>query len=82
MEREWGTFVDPITGAISAGLKPVTASQAPTPSTPAEPKASDAAKALAEQHGIDLATITGTGADGNIIVGDVQAVVDAKKAAG
>lgn len=50
--------------------------------TPAEeggeaPNASDAAIALAEQHGIDITTVTGTGTNGNITKPDVQAVIDA-----
>lgn len=38
--------------------------------------ATDAARALAESNGIDLATIEGTGANGRITVGDVRALVD------
>lgn len=35
------------------------------------PAATDAAKALAAEHGIDLAGVTGTGADGRITKDDV-----------
>lgn len=42
------------------------------------PKVSDAVKALAEEHGIDLATIKGTGANGKIVKADVEAAVAAK----
>ena len=38
----------------------------------------DAAKALADEHGIDITTVEGTGADGNVTKADVQAVVDAQ----
>jgi hypothetical protein len=41
-----------------------------------EISATPAAIELAEQHGIDLATIAGTGADGKILKGDVQATID------
>lgn len=40
--------------------------------------ASDAAVTLAKDNNIDLATLTGTGAGGKIIVSDVQAAIDAK----
>jgi len=46
----------------------------PTPDN-TETDATDAAKALAAQHGIDLATVTGTGSDGRITKDDVQALV-------
>lgn len=42
------------------------------------PKVSDAVKALAEEHGIDLSTITGTGANGNIVKADIEAAIAAK----
>lgn len=38
--------------------------------------ATDAARDLATEHDIDLATVTGTGVDGRITKDDVQAVVD------
>lgn len=41
-----------------------------------EIEASDAAVKLAAEHGIDLATVTGTGANGNITKGDVQKLLD------
>ena len=40
--------------------------------------ATDAAVELAEEHGIDLATVEGTGKGGRIGKGDVQKVVDAE----
>lgn len=42
--------------------------------------ATDAAIELAEKHGIDLAGLDGTGADGRILVSDVEAVVEAGQA--
>ena len=39
------------------------------------PDATDAAKALAAEHNIDLATVAGSGADGRIIQSDVQALI-------
>lgn len=43
-------------------------------------KASDAAVKLASENDIDLKTVTGTGADGNITVNDVKAAIAAKAA--
>lgn len=37
--------------------------------------ATDAAQKLADEHNLDLATITGTGANGRITVDDVKAVL-------
>lgn len=38
--------------------------------------ATDAAKALAAEHHVDLSTITGTGADGRITKDDVTAAIE------
>jgi pyruvate/2-oxoglutarate dehydrogenase complex dihydrolipoamide acyltransferase (E2) component len=62
------------TGNIQAAA--AAAEAAPeAPTSDAAPEATDAAKALAAQHGIDLATVTGTGSDGRITKDDVQALV-------
>ena len=45
------------------------------------PKASAAARALAEENGIDLSTITGSGDGGTITKPDVEAAIEAKKTA-
>lgn len=37
------------------------------------------ARELAAQHGIDLATVKGTGAEGRVLVKDVEAVIAASK---
>jgi pyruvate/2-oxoglutarate dehydrogenase complex dihydrolipoamide acyltransferase (E2) component len=42
-----------------------------------EPDATDAARKLAEEHGLDLAALKGSGANGRITVPDVQAAVEA-----
>lgn len=42
----------------------------------AEVDATDAARELAEEHGIDLAEVGGTGADGRIVIGDIRALID------
>ena len=42
---------------------------------------SDAVKALAEEHEIDLDTIVGTGANGNIVKKDVEAAIKEKEEA-
>jgi len=41
----------------------------------AEIDATDAARELAEEHGIDLETIEGSGKDGRIVKGDVEATI-------
>lgn len=43
---------------------------------PAEIDATDAARELAEENGIDLADVAGTGADGRIVIGDIRALLD------
>lgn len=45
---------------------------------PQEPEATEAAVKLAAELGVDLGTLKGTGAEGRIIVSDVQAAADAK----
>jgi len=52
----------------AAGVAPEGAESAPD-----APAATDAAVAKAEELGVDLSTVEGTGADGKIIVGDVEA---------
>ena len=58
--------------------------QAVEPAAVAEPKApavvdiTDAARKLAEENGIDLATIEGSGAGGRILKGDVEKAIRAK----
>lgn len=49
---------------------------------PIEPPATDAARALAEEHGIDLATVVPTGANGDIICWDVVPLVKAGRTTG
>jgi len=44
-------------------------------------KASPVAKKMAQEHGIDLATVTGTGPGGRIVRDDVLQAIDKKKAA-
>lgn len=44
---------------------------------PAEVDATDSAKALAEEEGIDLSTVTGTGEEGRITLTDVREAVKA-----
>lgn len=75
----------------SAPAKP----EAPEPEAPeakaakpeaAEPEAAadvditDAARELAEEHGLDLSTVEGTGVDGRILKGDVQKAIKAREA--
>lgn len=44
----------------------------------AEPDATDAAKEKAEELGVDLATVDGTGKDGRVTVNDVEAAAAAR----
>ena len=43
--------------------------------TPSQPVTSDAVKALAAEHQIDLSTITGTGKNGRIVKADIEALI-------
>lgn len=52
------------------------AGAAPSENKAAEPDATDAARELAEEEGVDLASVKGTGADGRITVSDVKAAAD------
>jgi pyruvate dehydrogenase E2 component (dihydrolipoamide acetyltransferase) len=71
------------TGA--ADVMPATQARVPPPSEPAAPetrvRTSPLARAIARDHGIDLATITGTGPGGRIVRADVEAAVEAAKQA-
>lgn len=49
--------------------------EAATVEGPAEVEITDAARDLAEEHGIDLASIEGTGKDGRILKGDVEKAI-------
>jgi len=51
----------------------------PLPAVPDEQEATDAAKALAAEHNIDLDAVTGTGQDGRITKDDVAALVPAEE---
>lgn len=52
----------------------------PQTNTPDEPNAVPAAKALADEHGVDLSQITGTGVNGRILKSDVQGYLDSQTA--
>jgi pyruvate/2-oxoglutarate dehydrogenase complex dihydrolipoamide acyltransferase (E2) component len=54
--------------------KPAAEPEEETPSPP-PPNATDAAKALAAECGVDLALVTGTGADGQITKPDVKSYI-------
>lgn len=56
-----------------------TVAQAPAPPVP-HPRVSPAAKKMAGQLGVDLATVRGTGAGGTITKADIEKVEKAKKA--
>lgn len=54
---------------------PVAEVAAEAPEAPAKIEATDTARALAEEHGIDLATLEGTGKDGRILKSDVEKAI-------
>src|SRR6185295_358906 len=75
----------PTASTASAGgaqTAPATPAFAPTPRTPGgELRASPAARRLAQDQGIDVATILGTGPGGRIVEADVMAAIDRRSAA-
>jgi pyruvate dehydrogenase E2 component (dihydrolipoamide acetyltransferase) len=66
---------------------PASPAQAPSPQGASQetPKSgariSPKARRLAKEHGIDISTVKGTGADGEILASDIQALADSKTAA-
>lgn len=69
--------------AVYHGQEAVPTEPQPEPQPEPEPEqpqkeisATQSAKILAEQNGIDLSTVTGSGANGKITVGDVQALIN------
>jgi pyruvate/2-oxoglutarate dehydrogenase complex dihydrolipoamide acyltransferase (E2) component len=72
--REWAIGVDPShpydRAKIDAGRL--------TPECSTAPKATEAAEARATELGIDLSTVTGTGAGGSIKVSDVESAAAVK----
>lgn len=70
--------------SVQRHLRPICAPWTPEPEIEAfipegdnnaPPEATENAAALAKEHGIDLATITGSGAGGRILVKDVEAMI-------
>ncbi len=58
--------------------KPEGLAEQPEPAASAEVDVTDAARDLAEQHGIDLATLEGTGKEGRILKSDVEGAIQAR----
>lgn len=54
--------------------------EAAEPEAAADVDITDAARELAEEHGLDLSTVEGTGVDGRILKGDVQKAIKAREA--
>lgn len=70
------TKVGPVVAAkVASGGPPADATEAEDDEDESEPDATDAAVALAAEHGVDLATVAGSGAGGRILVSDVEAVL-------
>jgi len=73
----------PKTMAVETAMEPVTETTRPpdqirdNPGT-ASQRTSPKARRLAQEHGIDLSTIRGSGPDAEILASDVQAFIDAK----
>jgi pyruvate dehydrogenase E2 component (dihydrolipoamide acetyltransferase) len=90
---EAGEDVSALLGAAPAPAAPAAAPATPSPvsraaaapSAPAPPaaegrvKISPVAKKLAQEHGIDLATLAGTGPEGRVVREDVERAIAAKK---
>jgi hypothetical protein len=55
---------------------PLSKLHAPEPKAPPEPDATDAARELASEYGIDLRAIAGSGVDGRVLVGDVREAIE------
>ena len=68
----------------AAAVEPVAPAAEPEPGAEPEAKVdvdiTDAARELAEEHGVDLSTIEGTGKDGRILKGDVEKAIRAREA--
>jgi pyruvate/2-oxoglutarate dehydrogenase complex dihydrolipoamide acyltransferase (E2) component len=65
-------------GVISGFEAPTAKAEAGEPKGETGPSATDAARALAEEHGIDLASVKATGANSNITKADVEAAIASK----
>ena len=72
-----GDVSAPSADAAPAALAPAPAPAASPPPAADAPSASPTARKLAEQNGIDLAAIAGTGPKGKITKGDVEAAIEA-----
>jgi len=70
-----------IPGVIAVTPAPSVTASAPKLATRTRVLASPKAKQLASEHGVDLATVTASSADGVISAADVEKIVAAKKAA-
>ena len=68
-------------GAAAAAAAPAAAAAAPAAGADEDAIAAPAARKLAEENGINLASVKGTGKDGRVTKEDVVAAVEAKKAA-
>lgn len=64
--------------ASAGGLPPLTAAAPAGPSAAAFVPASPLARRLAEEHGIDLSTLSGSGPGGRIVKEDVEAAIAAR----
>ncbi|MGX1087824.1 2-oxoglutarate dehydrogenase complex dihydrolipoyllysine-residue succinyltransferase [Pseudomonas sp. AP3_22 TE3818] len=67
--------------AAAAAAAPAAAAAAPAAGADEDAIAAPAARKLAEENGINLASVKGTGKDGRVTKEDVVAAVEAKKAA-
>jgi pyruvate dehydrogenase E2 component (dihydrolipoamide acetyltransferase) len=65
--------------AVPAGGAPATERPPRAPDAAARPRVSPAARRVAAEHGIDLALVTGTGAEGAITLADVEQAATAAK---
>lgn len=68
---------DPVADKSEPSSPPKAPAVSGHPALNREPNATQAAARLASESGIDLGKIQGTGIEGRITVGDVQAAIDA-----
>lgn len=67
---------DPIERSVQAEKRTETASKEPSQSSSDESEATGAAERKAEELDVDLSEVEGTGAEGRILVGDVEQAAD------
>jgi len=78
LKRQAKTPAVPAAAAVSVQAPSAALAATPLPSAAGRRRISPAARKHAEDHGIDIDTVTGTGPDGAVILQDVQNLIDAR----